>query len=117
MARRLPRLLLAFGLLCPLGACDEDTSEATESGEGPASTQAAVGASAALSDVAKYDKSMRKKGCEILSPDLVASTFGVPADALSRIKAQAANRAWLKDTFEQRKRDDQKLAKAIIAEL
>lgn len=105
--------------------------------------------------MAKYDKSMRKKGCEIPSPELVSSTFGVPADDLSQVEVMGCTYSWdaegqalearlnmmrahksekiaarwfanatkdvsaeeLKDTFEQRNRDGQKLAKVVIAEL
>jgi hypothetical protein len=94
VVRRLAWQLLAFGFLCSLAACDGDTSKATESSEDPASTQAAARESAASSDVAKYDKSIRKKGCEILSPELVSSTFGVPADDLSQIKMMGCTYTW-----------------------
>lgn len=77
-------LLLVLGLGLGLAACQDPGSDGD--------VQAA--ADSALSDSARFDTDMRKKGCELLSAELVAATFDVPADALTQFKIMGCQYSW-----------------------
>ena len=47
-----------------------------------------------LSDEARFGKDMNKKGCEILTAELVGETFGVPAAELKQIKMMGCTYTW-----------------------
>jgi hypothetical protein len=48
----------------------------------------------ALSDEARFGKDMRKKACELLSPKMVADTFGVPEGELEQRKIMGCIYTW-----------------------
>lgn len=47
-----------------------------------------------LSDEARFGKDMNKKGCEILTAELVGETFGVPAAELKQMKMMGCTYTW-----------------------
>jgi hypothetical protein len=81
---KLPKLIILAGLLLGLAACQDSGSD-----DDP---QAA--SDPAQSTLARFDRAMSKKGCELLSADLVAATFAVPADALTQFKVMGCRYSW-----------------------
>ncbi|MGK2927551.1 MAG: hypothetical protein ACSLE2_18210 [Lysobacterales bacterium] len=74
--KHFPKLIVLAGLLLGLAACQDSDNDADP--------QAA--ADPAPSADARFDSAMSKKACELLSAELVAATFAVPADALTQSK-------------------------------
>lgn len=79
-------VILALLVLGP-AACQD-----AGSGEGPA------GAGPSPSDAARFDRDMSKKGCELLSAELVSATFKVPADTLTQRKIMGCRYDWKNNT-------------------
>ena len=79
-------IILALLVLGP-AACQD-----AGSGEAPAGTKAS------LSDAARFDRDMSKKGCELVSADLVSATFKVPADTLTQRKIMGCRYDWKNNT-------------------
>lgn len=79
-----PVLIILVLLTLGLAACEDSGGDA----EGQASAQSAS------SDRAPFDRGMSKKGCELLSPELVAATFDVPADALRQFEIMGCRYSW-----------------------
>jgi len=52
---------------------------------------------ASQSTAALFDRDMSKRGCEILTADLVSATFDVPADALKQMKIMGCRYEWSND--------------------
>lgn len=77
-------LAIVVSLVLAVAACGDSG--------GDANTQAT--AEAALSDEARFDSDMSKRGCELLTPGLVADTFDVPADALRQMKIMGCRYSW-----------------------
>lgn len=115
MPIRVP-LLYAALLTLPTFACDGGKDEkkaddakvedaAGSGGEGDAAAKAiekidehvAEEVEKALSDEAHFSKDMGKKGCEILTPKLVADTFGVPEAELKQMKMMGCIYNWKGD--------------------
>jgi hypothetical protein len=81
--KRFIPLLLVLGLV----ACqDSGSDDAVQAASGPAPSAAA-----------RFDREMSKRGCELLSAELVAATFGVPADALRQFKVMGCRYSWEND--------------------
>lgn len=70
-------------LLLGLAACQDSGSD-----------EATVASDSTSSAVALFDKEMSKKGCELLSAELVGKTFDVPADALRQMKIMGCRYDW-----------------------
>lgn len=111
------------GLLFPLSACDsgkdekkgddakvehapESASSADKTPESASSADKAIEklddhvakeVSKELSDEARFGKDMRKKGCEMLTPKLVADTFGVPEGEIKQTKIMGCIYSWEAD--------------------
>lgn len=83
--RHSPKLIILMFLVLGLAACQDSGSDGDD---------AQVAADSALSDIARFDKEMSKKGCELLSAELVAATFDVPADALRQFKIMGCRYSW-----------------------
>lgn len=83
LKRFIPMLLVLGLAACQDSGSDDDV-------------QAASG-SAAPSSAARFDREMSKRGCELLSAELVAATFGVPADALKQFKVMGCRYSWEND--------------------
>lgn len=83
--RHSPRLIILMFLVLGLTACQDSGSDGDD---------AQAAADAAASDSARFGKEMSKKGCELLSPELVAATFDVPADELRQIKIMGCAYSW-----------------------
>ena len=62
------------------------------------SSEAQAATESSLSTVAKFDRDMSKKGCELLSAKLVSATFNVPADTLTQRKIMGCRYDWNNDT-------------------
>lgn len=104
------RAVAICGLILPLSACDSGKDE--KQGDDAKVEQAAESASSAedtiekiddhvatevakeLSDEARFGKDMRKKGCELLTPKLVADTFGVPEGEIKQTKIMGCIYNW-----------------------
>lgn len=83
------KVTLQMFFVLALAACQDSDSN----GDGvQASADAAT--EAASSDRAPFAKEMGKKGCELLSAELVAATFDVPADALRQFKIMGCQYSW-----------------------
>lgn len=80
-----PGITLLIALV--LAACGDSASDG--------STQAA--ADTALSDEARFDDDMSKRGCELLTPAMVADTFDVPVDTLNQMKIMGCRYNWSND--------------------
>lgn len=79
------KLSIVISLMLALAACQDSGSDAD-------AQQAA--AKPALSDEARFDDDMSKRGCEVLTAELVADTFDVPADALKQMKITGCRYSW-----------------------
>jgi hypothetical protein len=88
-------LLTALHLACTPAAAD---------GKNAATANAAPGKE---SGAARFDKELRKRACELLTPKMVASTFGVPEAEIKQIKMGGCRYSW--------KSDDQILEAAITS--
>ncbi|NND01127.1 MAG: hypothetical protein HKN85_13180, partial [Gammaproteobacteria bacterium] len=80
------QMIILILLLPGLTACQDSGSENAGSAAKPSS-----------SSVALFDKEMRKKGCELLSAELVSQTFDVPADVLKQTKIMGCRYDWKDD--------------------
>jgi hypothetical protein len=107
-----PRLVLLAALFTTgLWACDTDDGEADADAKPAAGDTAAQGVEKIIEDAvdkadkeagahklfAPEDKTLRKRGCEVLTADLVAETFGVPAGELKQFKIMGCAYVWKKD--------------------
>ena len=105
--------LAAFALVCGPGpwACDRgDTEKADEKAKaddgGPAKA-AEDAVDEAVAEATKEagaehlfdpeDKTIRKRACEFLTPELVSGLFGVPAGELKQTKVMGCSYTWRKD--------------------
>jgi hypothetical protein len=66
-------------------------------GCGASEDNSAAASSAAPSSGSLFDDDMKNKSCEMLSAELVASTFNVPADALQQWKIAGCRYGWEDD--------------------
>lgn len=82
--KHFPKLIVLTGLLLGLAACQDSGSD-----DDPRAVS-----DPAQSTVARFDSSMSKKGCELLSAERVAATFAVPADALTQSKIMGCRYGW-----------------------
>lgn len=107
------RVVALSSLLLPLSACDSGKDE--KNADDAKIDQAAESANSAdkaidkiddhvakevakeLSDEARFGKDMRKKGCELLTPKLVADTFGVPEGEIKQTKIMGCIYNWKSD--------------------
>jgi hypothetical protein len=71
----------------------EDTPSAGEDSKGAAASASAE-TKTELSDAARYDREIQKKGCEILTPALVAKTFDVPEAELKQQTIMGCRYSW-----------------------
>src|SRR5690606_1870716 len=90
----LPRAL-ALALVMSAGcqggqSAEESASPATASEERREEPSAA----------ARFDKDLRKRTCELLSPGLVSRTFGVPEGELKQLKVMGCTYTWKSDSEE-----------------
>jgi hypothetical protein len=76
--------VIAVLMALALAACG-DTGKDGDNNSGVDATEQAP-AAAPLSDEARFDGDMSRQGCELLTPDMVADTFDVPADELKQMK-------------------------------
>jgi hypothetical protein len=81
--KRITLMLVVLGL----AACQDSGSDDN--------VQAASGS--APSTAARFDREMSKRGCELLSAELVAATFDVSADALRQFKVMGCRYSWEDD--------------------
>lgn len=81
------QLILAAFFAMALSACGGSDNTA---GDGEVSTTAKA---------ARFGDELGK-GCDLLTADMVASTFGVPADALKQMKAMGCHYSWDDDANE-----------------
>ncbi|MBT8495199.1 MAG: hypothetical protein KJO07_19290, partial [Deltaproteobacteria bacterium] len=99
------RIFLVTALVLSLSACDSNNDGASDSADKERTTSADKAASKIddkiakevnkeLSDEARFGKDMRKKGCELLTPKLVADTFGVPEAELKQHKIMGCLYRW-----------------------
>lgn len=79
-----PKLNVLMFLVLGLAACQESGSD----GDAQAAGEPEQSASA------RFDRAMSKRGCELLSAELVAATFAVPADALTQFKIMGCRYSW-----------------------
>lgn len=95
-------LVCAVALL----ACDNDSQEAAGTGNDPTGTLGAAVEGAVDEAVAKAggshlfdpeDKAFRKRACDFLTPELVASSFDVPAAELKQMKIMGCIYTWKSD--------------------
>lgn len=107
------RAVVAGGLLLPLSACDggndekkTDDANVEKTAEPAGSAEKAIEkidehvakeVEQELSDEARFGKDMSKKGCELLTPKLVADTFGVPEGELKQMKMMGCIYKWKGD--------------------
>jgi hypothetical protein len=107
------RAVAISGLMPLLSACDNGKDE--NKADDAKVEQAAKSASSAdkaiekiddhvakevakeLSDEARFGKDMRKKGCELLTPKLVADAFGVPEGEVKQTKVMGCIYNWKAD--------------------
>src|SRR5690606_31438482 len=59
-----------------------------------------VSATAQASSGALFDKELRKKGCELLTAQLLAETFKVPEGELKQMKMMGCTYTWRNDSEE-----------------
>jgi len=100
MKHALQLTILAF-LLTGLSACQESGGDAVKAAS--ESPQTAAGVTQTTDEVPQslvelFDSDMSKKGCEILTAELVAATFDVPADALKQFKILGCRYNWDNET-------------------
>lgn len=85
------KLSIPVFLLLGLAACqDSGTEDAIALSD---SVSPAVSSSVAL-----FDKEMDKKGCELLTAEMVSKTFDVPADSLRQMKIMGCRYDWNNET-------------------
>lgn len=98
------RTIVLSGLMLSLPACDSGKEE--QAPESASSAEKAIEeiddhvakeVAKELSDEARFAKDMRKKGCELLTPKLVAETFGVPEGELQQTKIMGCIYNWTAD--------------------
>lgn len=77
-------LIVLAGLLLGLTACQDSGSEGDLQAD----------SDPAQSSAARFDREVRKKGCELLSAERVAATFAVPADALTQSRIMGCRYGW-----------------------
>lgn len=77
-------LMVLAGLLLGLAACQDSGSD----------DELQAASDPAQSAVARFDREVSKKGCELLSAELVAATFAVPAGALTQFKIMGCRYSW-----------------------
>lgn len=82
--RHSPKLIILLLLLLGLVACQDSGSD----------NDVQAAADSAPSSIARFDSAMSKRGCELLSAELVAATFAVPADALRQFKVMGCRYSW-----------------------
>jgi hypothetical protein len=87
-------MLLSLALLAPLPACKQDGQTASAPGAAGSPAATAAGDPLTPSRAARYDRSISKKGCEILTAEGVSQAFGVPAGALKQIKVMGCVYTW-----------------------
>ncbi len=93
MIRKMLWRLVAIAVGCQLVACGGGENGG---GAAPASDDN-VASAAASGSAATFDESMRTKGCELLTPELVSTTFGAPQDELRQIKVMGCIYSWASD--------------------
>lgn len=111
MLRRFPTVCVATtGLLLLLSACDKSKDEGKGEAENKDKAEVAGGEEGAaeagekvakvekeLSDEARFDKEMGKKGCDLLTAKMVADTFGVPEAEVEQFKMMGCIYNWKGD--------------------
>lgn len=95
----LPRTFALFLLLLWLPACDSNKDDKRKGGDkraqtGGAGDPAEDQGSGEPASSAHFEKDIRKKGCEILTPKRVADTFGVPEGELKQQKIMGCAYSW-----------------------
>jgi hypothetical protein len=81
------QLIIIVFFVLGLAACQDSSSD-----------EAQAGTESSLSMVAKFDRDMSKRGCELLSAELVSATLDVPADTLTQRKIMGCRYDWKNDT-------------------
>lgn len=79
-----------------VAACDKESPEGAAA-EAEATSEAASAAVEEVEEAARYDKEMRKRACEILTPKMVAGAFDVPAGDLEQTRAMGCIYNWERD--------------------
>lgn len=75
-------IFLSLGLAACGGSGDKDGDKTSNS---------------SLSDNARFDREMRKNGCELLTAAQVSKTFDVPAESLRQMKVMGCRYGWNND--------------------
>jgi hypothetical protein len=83
----LQRLILLLSVAVGLVACGDPATDAADADGSPV-----------LSDAARFDRDMSKKGCELLTAELVAATFDVAADQLKQYRIMGCRYTMQGDT-------------------
>jgi hypothetical protein len=84
-------VIAAVGQLAACGGAETAGGDAVPGSEGRVASAAASGAAAT------FDQSMSSKGCELLTPELVSTTFDAPPDKLRQIKVAGCIYTWTSD--------------------
>lgn len=90
--RHVQKVTFLMFLALGFAACQDSGSDDGDDVQAQAAADPAT--EAASSDRAPFDKEMSKKGCELLSAELVSATFDVPADALEQMKIMGCRYSW-----------------------
>lgn len=102
MNRQAVGLVVACALGSQVIACgggkEDKPATAVASGDPAAAAMEAVAPE--TSDSEKYDKSITKKACELVTPEMVASMFDVAQDSLKQLKVVGCIYTWKSDARE-----------------